>query len=212
MLYRGERTNSARGDFDAARQTWSSSRGLSVHSGRIHGKPRARRPCDGSSAGIATRWGYWTAGIKIGGSGGQARVKAAAKYVALAEALSGYSGNRACCPVRSALKVTSALREHESVLFPAALVLAETGDLDDAAFGTEQAAKLENMLQSQTTSYARTYFGAVAFKQKRLGDALALFRDAQKLHDSWFAHLMLGRVSPQAGRFAERSGRSSRSV
>lgn len=125
--------------------------------------------------------------------------EAAAKYVALAEAYQAM-GNRAAA-VRAAR--ASSLRVHESVLFPAAVVLAETGDLDDAAFATELAAKLENMLQSQTTSYARLILGTVALKQKRLGDALAVFRDAQKLHDSWFAHLMLGRVYLEAGRFAE---------
>ena len=93
------------------------------------------------------------------------------------------------------------LREHESVLFPAALVLAETGD--DGAASARNKPRLENMLQSQTRSYARLILGAVALKQKRLGDALALFRDAQKLHDSWFARLMLGRVYLEAGRFAE---------
>jgi serine/threonine protein kinase/Flp pilus assembly protein TadD len=126
--------------------------------------------------------------------------EAAAKYVALAEAHQAM-GNRAAA-IRAARQASS-LRVHESVVFPAALVLTESGDAADAEFGTQLAANLENMLQSQTTSYARLILGTVAFKQKRLGDALAAFRDGQKLHDSWFAHLMLGRVYLEAGRFAE---------
>jgi tetratricopeptide (TPR) repeat protein len=45
--------------------------------------------------------------------------------------------------------------------------------------------------------------GYASLKQKRLGDALDKFREAQKLHDSWFAHFMLGRVYLEANRFAE---------
>jgi len=140
-----------------------------------------------------------TDGIKIDEAAGSAG-EAAAKYVALAEAYQAIGSQAAA--IRSARKAAS-LRVHESVLFPAAIVLIESGNAGDAEFATELAARLANMLQSQTTSYARLILGTVAFKQKRLGDALDAFRDAQKMHDSWFARLMLGRVYLEAGRFAE---------
>ena len=59
------------------------------------------------------------------------------------------------------------------------------------------------MLQSQTRSYAKLILGNVALKEKRLGDALDALRDGQKRHDSWFAHLLLGRAYLDAGRSAE---------
>src|SRR5687767_11467805 len=42
---------------------------------------------------------------------------------------------------------------HESVLFPAAMVLADTGDI---AAARELSARLDSMLQSQTRSYSRS--------------------------------------------------------
>jgi tetratricopeptide (TPR) repeat protein len=140
-----------------------------------------------------------TDGIKVDEAAGNTG-EAAAKYVALAEAYQGM-GSRAAA-VRAARQAV-ALRAHESILFPAALVLTESGDASDAEFATQLAAQLENMLQSQTSSYARLILGAVSVEQKRIRDALDAFRDGQKLHDSWFAHLMLGRVYLEAGRFAE---------
>jgi tetratricopeptide (TPR) repeat protein len=80
------------------------------------------------------------------------------------------------------------------------MVLTDTGDVRAAK---ELATQLNNMLQSQTSSYAHLITGHIAFREKRLGDALEAFREAQKKHDSWFAHLMLGRAYLEAGRFAE---------
>jgi eukaryotic-like serine/threonine-protein kinase len=185
------------GDIEGSRQTWArladvSALGASMASlGRadlaMHfGKHREAIP-------------ILTAGIKADEAAGNAG-EAAAKYVALAEAYQT-TGNQAAA-VKTARKAAS-LRLHESVLFPAAVVLIESGKADDVKFATELAAKLENMLQSQTSSYTRLILGYVALKQKRLGDALEAFRDAQKLHDSWFAHLMLGRVYLEAKRPAE---------
>ena len=36
-----------------------------------------------------------------------------------------------------------------------------------------------------------------------MSEALEAFRDAEKRHNSWFAHLLLGRLYLQAGRFGE---------
>jgi eukaryotic-like serine/threonine-protein kinase len=123
--------------------------------------------------------------------------EAAAKYVALAEAHQSM-GNRPAAA--AAARKAASLRPHESVLFPAAVVLTDSGDITAAK---ELATKLDNMLQSQTRSYAKLILGNVALKEKRLGDALDALRDGQKRHDSWFAHLLLGRAYLDAGRFAE---------
>jgi tetratricopeptide (TPR) repeat protein len=140
-----------------------------------------------------------TDGIKVDEAASSAG-EAAAKYVAAAEAQRAL-GNRAAA-VRAARKAVS-LRLHESVVFPAAIVLVDSGTAGDSVFASELAVKLENLLQNQTTSYAQLIVGYASFKQKRLGRALDAFRDAQKLHDSWFAHFMLGRAYLEANRFAE---------
>ena len=80
------------------------------------------------------------------------------------------------------------------------MVLTDTGDVRAAR---NLATQLNNMLQSQTSSYAHLINGHIALREKRLGDALDAFREAQKKHDSWFAHLMLGRAYLEAARFAE---------
>jgi eukaryotic-like serine/threonine-protein kinase len=123
--------------------------------------------------------------------------EAAAKYVALAESYAALGDRNAA--VLAARKAAS-LRTHVSVLFPAALVIADNGTPRDLEFARELAAKLENMLLPQTISYGRLILGYVAFKQKRLGDALDAMRYAQKKHDSWFAHYLLGRLYIEANR------------
>jgi serine/threonine protein kinase/tetratricopeptide (TPR) repeat protein len=185
------------GDFAASRGTWTRLAALSPLGASMASLGQADLAMTLARDREASR--ILQEGIKTD-EAAQSGGEAAAKYVALAEA-SQAIGDRSAA-VRYARKAAS-LREHESVLFPAAMVLAESGNAGDAEFATTLAAKLENMLQSQTSSYSRLILGHSAFKQKRLGDALTAFRDAQKLHDSWFAHLMLGRVYLEAGRFAE---------
>jgi tetratricopeptide (TPR) repeat protein len=92
------------------------------------------------------------------------------------------------------------LRQHESVLFPAALVLVQAGRVDAAA---GVAKRLSNLLQPQTTAYSRLIEGQIALVRGDIATALEAFRDAEKRHDSWFAHLLLGRLYLQAGRFGE---------
>src|SRR5207245_10166050 len=62
---------------------------------------------------------------------------------------------------------------------------------------------LDNMLQSQTRSYARLIRAAVALHEKRYADAIEAIRDGQRLHDSWLAHELLAEVYSAAGRFGE---------
>jgi len=185
------------GDLDAARQTWARLEAVSPLGASMASLGRADLAMYLGRNRDAAR--ILADGIKMDETAASVG-EAAAKYLTLAEAYQAM-GNRTAA-VRSARKAAS-LRVHESVLFPAALVLTDSGSAGDTEFATELAAKLENMLQSQTSSYGRLILGYVAFKQKRLGDALGAFREAQKLHDSWFAHLMLGRVYLEAGRFAE---------
>ena len=73
---------------------------------------------------------------------------AAFKYVALAEARMKARDRGGA--VRAAQRATQ-LRQHESVLFPAALVLIEAGRTEAAA---AVAKTLSNMLQQQTAAYA----------------------------------------------------------
>jgi tetratricopeptide (TPR) repeat protein/ribosomal protein L40E len=122
---------------------------------------------------------------------------AAAKYVALAEALLATGDRRGAT---NAARRATTLREHQSVLFPAALVLTGSGQTQA---GTEVARRLEGMLQRQTTAQAQLIAGRIALEQKRLPDALATLRKAQTLHNSWFARFLLGRAYLEAGRFAE---------
>ena len=182
------------GELDAARQTWERLRAVSplgasmASLGRADlemylGRPReaAQILVEGSKA------------DETAGSPGAA----AAKYLALAEAHYALDNPRGAA---AAARKAASLRAHESVLFPAAVLLTDAGDIRAAK---ELATQLDNMLQSQTSSYAHLITGHIALREKRLGDALEAFREAEKKHDSWFAHLMLGRAYLDAGRFAE---------
>jgi serine/threonine protein kinase/tetratricopeptide (TPR) repeat protein len=182
------------GDIEESRQTWgrlasASALGASMASlGRgdlaMHlGRHREAIP-------------ILTEGIKADEAAGNLG-EAAAQYIALAEAHQAM-GNRSAAA--AAARKAASLREHESVLFPAAIVLTDSGD---TAAATEIATRLDNMLQSQTRSYAKLILGSIALREKRLGDALDALLDGQKRHDSWFARLLLGRAYLEAGRFAE---------
>jgi tetratricopeptide (TPR) repeat protein/tRNA A-37 threonylcarbamoyl transferase component Bud32 len=92
------------------------------------------------------------------------------------------------------------LSDHESVLFPAALVLIETGREEDAQ---KIADRLENMLQQQTTAYARVISADIAVRRGRYGPAIELFRDSIKRRDTWMARFLLGRTYAEADHFAE---------
>jgi serine/threonine protein kinase/tetratricopeptide (TPR) repeat protein len=101
--------------------------------------------------------------------------------------------------VQTATKAAEA-SQNESILFPAARVLLEFKQGERAR---KIAADLDNMLQRQTTSYARLIGGEIALKHKRFGEAIEALREGLKRHDSWFARYLLGRVYIEAGQFAE---------
>jgi len=99
----------------------------------------------------------------------------------------------------AALKAAAA-SAHESILFPAALVLIEAGREADAR---KVAGTLESLLQAQTSAYARIVTAQVAARERRHADAIEALRDSIKRHDTWFARYLLGRVYMDAGHFAE---------
>ena len=45
--------------------------------------------------------------------------------------------------------------------------------------------------------------GDIAVKRSRFSEAVDSYRDAQKLHDSWISHLLLGKAYVDAGHFPE---------
>ena len=120
------------------------------------------------------------------------------KDVALAEAyLALGDTDRAAAAANEALK----LSRRESTMFPAAVVLLHTGRYEAAADQT--ARDLDNMLQRQTTAYARLIRGQIAAKRGQLAEAIEAFRDAQKRHDSWFGRYLLGKLYVETNHFAE---------
>ncbi len=121
-------------------------------------------------------------------------------YVALAEThLALGQSTRAVAAAEKA----AGLSEHESVLFPAALVLVEAGH--DA--GAEKiAVEMENTLQSHMTAYAQLVRASVAVRDERFGPAVELLRESLKRRDTWLGRLMLGQLYVQTERYTEALG------
>ena len=92
---------------------------------------------------------------------------------------------------------------HESVLYPAARVLAAAGDITAAE---AIALELENRLQSHTVSYARLIEGEIALSKNRLLPAVESLRDGWERNDSWLSHFLLGRAYLEAEHFPEALG------
>jgi tetratricopeptide (TPR) repeat protein len=122
------------------------------------------------------------------------------QYVAMAETqLALGQRDRAAA---SALKAT-AFSEHESVRFPAALVL--VGARRDAE-AEKIAVAMENTLQTHMAAYAQLVRAAIAARDERLGQAVELFRDSLKRRDTWLGRCMLGRLYAETGRYTEALG------
>ena len=96
-----------------------------------------------------------------------------------------------------------ALSTNESVLFPAALVLIEAGRGAEAQKVVDT---LENMLQVQTTAYARLIVAELAGHDGRSGASLEAFQDSFKRRDSWFLHLLRGRLYVETKHYPEALG------
>ncbi|MEJ2086458.1 MAG: tetratricopeptide repeat protein, partial [Acidobacteriota bacterium] len=104
---------------------------------------------------------------------------------------------------RRLARAASEAGNHESVLYPAARVLAATGDVAGAE---AIALELENRLQSQTVSYARLIAGEIALMNNHLLPAVESLRDGWERNDSWLAHLLLGRAYLEAEHYPEALG------
>jgi tetratricopeptide (TPR) repeat protein len=111
----------------------------------------------------------------------QSYVAAAEAYLALGEK------EQALDAARKAAQLSS----HESVLFPAALVLLRAGSVEEAE---AIARDLDNRLQTLTTAYARLIEAEVAASQGEYATAIEKFRDSIERRDTWFARFLLGRL------------------
>jgi tetratricopeptide (TPR) repeat protein len=118
-------------------------------------------------------------------------------YVAVAESSLALGQPRRAA---EAARTASTLSTHESVLFPAALVLVHGGRPEEAE---EIASRLEGMLQTHTTAYAQLIRAELAAQGGRGAQAIELFRDSLRRRDTWFGRFLLGRVYAQAGHFPE---------
>jgi tetratricopeptide (TPR) repeat protein len=121
----------------------------------------------------------------------------ALKYVAKAEA--NLARGRRPQAIEAADKAVQ-LSPVESVLFPAARVLLHAGA---DAKARKLASALEDMLQPQTRGYAKLIVGEMALERKQFPEALDAIQAAQKLHNSWFSHFLLGRTYVEAGHETE---------
>ena len=99
-----------------------------------------------------------------------------------------------------AARQAAALSSQEAVLVPAALVLIEAGRQDEAS---QIATKLDNMLQIQTTAYARLIQAEIADSRGRYAEAIDAFRDSIKRRDTWIARYFLGRLYARTEHFPE---------
>ncbi|MCG6920619.1 MAG: protein kinase [Acidobacteria bacterium] len=121
-------------------------------------------------------------------------------YVALAEAhLALDQTSRAVAAAGKA----AGLSEHESVRFPAALVLVKARHDAEAE---KIAVAMENTLQSHMTAYAQLIRAAVAVRDGRFGPAVELFRESLKRRDTWLGRFMLGRLYIETERYTEAIG------
>jgi len=122
------------------------------------------------------------------------------QYVALAETHLALGQKPQA--VAAALKA-AAKSQHESVRFPAALVLVDARRDADAE---KIAVDMENTLQSHMTAYAQLVRAAIATRDGRYGPAVELFRDSLKRRDTWLGRLMLGRLYVETKRYTEALG------
>jgi tetratricopeptide (TPR) repeat protein len=108
------------------------------------------------------------------------------KLIAVAEAQMAL-GNKPEA-IKAAERAAS-LSTHEAVLVPAAHLLTQ---LNQAARAEEIASQLKALVPAQLRSYALVITGEVKLSRNNLAGAIDDFKAAQKLHDSWYVHLMLG--------------------
>jgi tetratricopeptide (TPR) repeat protein len=115
------------------------------------------------------------------------------KLVAIAEAYNVLGRKAdAVSAANKALKASTL----EGIQFLAARVLIEAGG---EARAEEIATELDNRLQKQTHSLSLMLKGDIALKRKRIAEAFDAYREAQKAHDSWISHFLMGKAYVEAG-------------
>jgi serine/threonine protein kinase/predicted Zn-dependent protease len=119
------------------------------------------------------------------------------KLVAQAEAYLA-RGNKAAA-VASAERATRT-SDHEAVLVPAAHVLTQLGKSERAL---ELARGLEGKIPPQIRSYAGVIKGDVLLHDGRIPQAIDELQAAEKLHDSWVVHTLLGQAYQAAEQYPE---------
>jgi serine/threonine protein kinase/tetratricopeptide (TPR) repeat protein len=189
--------NVYKGDFDGARATYEQVEKLSPFGGSLgrlgradlmiyHGRCREVLPV--LQDGVALDEKADNAGL-LG-----------PQYVALAETqLALGQKDRAVASARKAIGFS----EHESVRFPAALVLVAARRDAEAE---KIAVAMENTLQSHMTAYAQLVRAAIAARGGRLGAAVELYRESLKRRDTWLGRFMLGKLYVDTGRHTEALG------
>jgi tetratricopeptide (TPR) repeat protein/predicted Ser/Thr protein kinase len=101
--------------------------------------------------------------------------------------------------VKAARKVPQ-LNSDESAAYPAARVLIQAGDDDEAR---KIASALDNTLQTQSRSYSRLIAGEIDILHKQLPQAVDELQQGQKLRNSWISHFLLGRAYIDAQHYPE---------
>ena len=108
------------------------------------------------------------------------------------------SGHRALA--RSAADKAVATSKEDNVLFWAARV---NLGFDDETRALALAQSLAGRLETDPQAYAKLIDGEVELKRGRAADAVKLFREAQKLADTWFGRFDLGLAYLDAEAFTE---------
>ncbi|MFZ0319277.1 MAG: protein kinase [Candidatus Sulfotelmatobacter sp.] len=123
--------------------------------------------------------------------------RAAAKYVMQAEAwlMKGQNSKAIAAAERAVSGSTD-----ESLLYPAAMVFLETGQIDKAM---ELSQKLSQRLEPDPGAYSKLIEAEVQMKKKDYRSAVRTFQDAQKIADTWLGRLGLGRAYLEAGAFPD---------
>jgi eukaryotic-like serine/threonine-protein kinase len=103
----------------------------------------------------------------------------------------------------AAAERAAGLNTHESVLVPAARMFVALGKEDRAR---EIARGLDALIPPAPRSYARVIAADIALSHGRFPEAIDDLREAIKLHDSWLAHVVLGKVYAAAKRPIEALG------
>ena len=88
----------------------------------------------------------------------------------------------------------------ERLLYPAAIVLLESGKLSDAI---ELSRKLNQHLEPDPGAYAKLIEAEAQMRQKNYREAIRIFRDAQKIADTWLGRFGLGRAYIEAGAYTD---------